>query len=344
MYFNFLDISEKKNLSINNIANNYLEYFEKFTKSYKIYLDKKNIFKIIYFLHLKKKNKKNIFHFNFLWSYKIFLIVLFFKNQNNFFFFSPHGMLLNSSIKKNSIKFIIKKIIIFFYNKIFDKNFIMIAITRYERKCIKKYFKKCKIVSIPHSVHNNVKLKDVKIDNSLIYFGRVNKHKNILTIVKSFARSKIDQKWILNLYLINDQNFYMNEIENFILSNKLKKRVFIRKPIFNVNKKFKILQKSWCSIQASSSEVLSLANLESALNELPFIYYNIGTNTFQNSKINLKLSNISEDSIKKKIELICSISKNQRISLGKYLKKKFLKNYSKKIFLKNCNNFMKPFY
>ena len=342
MYFNYVDTTEKKNFAINFVANNYIEFFKKYKKTFKISFDKYSFFQILNYLNTKIKknnNEKIIFHFNFLWNVKIFFLIILFKKDTKLIF-STHGMLSREALNSGIVKPIIKKIFIILYNLLIDKNVLFIAITKKEEIEIKRIFKGVKVTHIKNYV-NDISRINKNINNTFVYFGRVSKYKNLLTLIKSFCRSNLNHNWKFKLYLISDDKNYLKIIKKYIIQNKLSKIIYIKKPIFDELKKYKILQSSWCSIQASYSEVLSQSNLESAINGLPFICYNIGTNDFFNKSINLKLKNIEEKEIIKKIRMVSKISKKRRLLHGKWLRRVAIANYSKFSFYEDCKQLLK---
>ena len=161
--------------------------------------------------------QKYIFHVHGLWS-PIQLISLFVISFYNYpLVIHAHGMLLNEAINKNGlIKKISKKILInllkiFFFNK----KIVFISITNQELKIIKKYFYFNQHVLINNPIPFKSQKYNLKYKNYFVFFGRAHPHKNIIQIIKSYSKAKINSKFKLFLYLIPDDKNYLKKNYRF---------------------------------------------------------------------------------------------------------------------------------
>ena len=114
------------------------------------------------------------------------------------------------------------------------------------------------------------------LKKNISYFGRFSPHKNLDLIIKSFSESKLGRDWKLTIYGIDDDVSYKKIILNLIKNSKQKKRIYIKKPIFDKNKKFKKMSESFLNVLMSKSEILSLSVLEGL---------SVGTRSLVNNEI-----------------------------------------------------------
>ena len=275
-----------------------------------------------------KQNRPDLIHIHGLWR-PIHLLFVYYSNQLNIpVIIQPHGMLLDEAIKtKSKFTHFIKLFVIFIYKTLLN-NAIFIAVTEEEKKSILKYFKTNNIVIIPNPFDSTFKVqKDLK--KNISYFGRFSPHKNLDLIIESFIASEIGKNWKLIIYGIDDDAFYKNKIIKLIKKSGQKKRILIKKPIFNKSEKFKKMSENYLNVLMSKSEILSLSVLEGL---------SVGTKSLVNNEIKypsqisklLYYTKPKKNLIAKKIKKITqNFSNNHRNRSN--IKNKFKKIYNLKI-------------
>ena len=222
-----------------------------------------------------KYNKPDIVHIHGLWRPIHLIFILSSKQLGIPLIIQPHGMLLDEAIKaKSFLSYNLKLIVLFVYKFLLNKSHF-IAVTNEEKKSINKYFKNVNITVIPNPFKSPFKVEKINKPH-ISYFGRFSPHKNLDLIVNAFIKAKLNSKWKLIIYGIEDDANYKKKIQNIISESKFKKNVLIYKPIFDTNLKFKKLSESFLNILMSKSEILSLSVLESL---------SVGTKSLVNSNI-----------------------------------------------------------
>ena len=221
------------------------------------------------------KNQPDLIHIHGLWRPIHIIFIFASKHLNIPIIIQPHGMLLDEALKtKTKINYILKLIIISIY-KILLKKAVFIAVTEEEKKSIYKYFKTKNIIVIPNPFKSTFKVQK-KVKKNISYFGRFSTHKNIDLIINAFADSKLDKNWKLIIYGIDDDNNYKSRIVNLINKLNLSKKIIIKKPIFERNRKFRTMSENFLNILMSKSEILSLSVLEGL---------SVGTSSLVNNQI-----------------------------------------------------------
>ena len=257
-------------------------------------------------------SKFDIIHIHGIWAPIQILSILICNLNYKKYIIHPHGMLLQEALKSTGLlKFIYKKIFLFFFKFLITDKTLFVSITDQERDAIKKFFPKSKISKIYNPIpfkKNNLQTSAKK--KQLVYFGRIHPHKNIDLIIKAFRDANLDNEWELKIYGIHDDNKYLNLLNELIGSDT---RIKILEPIFDKEKQI-VLSESWLNVLLSKSEVLSLSILESSLYGLPSLANkNIEIKQIEDSIIS---SNTSIEGIKEKIELISNWTLEERLQKG----------------------------
>ena len=188
----------------------------------------------------------------------------------------PHGMLLKEALKSKSfLSYIIKLLTLNIIYKILLSNSYFIAVTKEEKNSIQKYFPKAEIAI----VRNPIEIKKTNIEKvykRFVYFGRFNSHKNLIEFIDAFTVAASNKKWTFEIYGIEDDENYKNQLKKLVSRAGFEKSVIFKKPEFDIKKKFKIIAESWCNVLVSKSEILSLSVLEA---------FSVGTQSIVNKKI-----------------------------------------------------------
>ncbi len=339
--FHIVEEVSKKNNSIVSVAKILLKYqINKESKIIIPYINSiskesyKNIKQIKIFKDLNKhkseiqnflvKSKPDIIHIHGLWR-PIHILFIYVSSQLNIpLIIQPHGMLLDEAIKaKSKFNYLIKLLIIKIYKQ-FLKDSIFIAVTEEEKKSILKYFKTKNIVIITNPFESTFKVQK-NLKKNISYFGRFSPHKNLDLIIKSFSESKLGRDWKLTIYGIDDDVSYKKIILNLIKNSKQKKRIFIKKPIFDKNKKFKKMSESFLNVLMSKSEILSLSVLEGL---------SVGTRSLVNNEIKYpkNISKLLYNTKPKKNLIANKFNKITKNFSNKYRERISIKNQFKKIY------------
>lgn len=156
-----------------------------------------------------------------------------------------------------------------------------------------------------------------------MYFGRIHPIKNIDLMINGFNKANLSDDWIFEIYGIQDDEKYYNEIKKLSQKNK---NIYIKDPVFGLEKE-NILKTSWSNILLSESEVLSLSVLESARLELPsLVNHEIVIDEYAKNE-GIVTKNDVED-VASNIKLISEWDISVRVKKGKKLSKFIDENYS----------------
>lgn len=306
----------------------------------KIYNISKIEFKTLFFFSNLKKiikliNQYDIIHVHGVWAPIQILSIIISNFLNKITVIQPHGMYISEALKsQSSISYLVKVILIFFKKFFFRNQNKFIAITKQEKNSILEIFPSAEVNEIANPLPFPIISINRKIlEKNFVFFGRINKIKNIHIIIDAFIEARLGSEWKLKIYGIPDDKNYKDH-----LNNKIKKleNIFLLDPVFNENKS-KILTQSWCNIILSKSEVLSLSIIESIYYELPSLV---------SSEIDLKTLGASFvitkpkiQDVAKKIKEISYWDRNKRLQVGKELKISVEKKYKPNDIIYNYNLF-----
>lgn len=311
-----------KNYSISQIVNSFLEKFNnKKIKTRILTIKKDNYFKkiikktffssFIEFL-LLEGNKLNIIHIHGIWGFFQIFILVFLRFKNFKVIIHCHGMLLLEAMKSKGTYSYYKKILFLKIFKILIRNsYLFTTATHQEKNRIKFFFPDSRIIQSYNFVEIfPKKLFKNNFKKNFIFMGRINSHKNVDVIIKSFLKANLNNEWKLFIYGIEDNLSYQNKIKKIV---KKKKNIYFLGPVFGENKK-KVLETAWCNIVFSNSEIISLSFVESCMSGLPTILSKkIYLNKIKYPKQFICNHNIEE--LKKKIIYVSRMSKKKRIKL-----------------------------
>lgn len=337
-----------KNYSISQVINCFLEKFNNKKIKTKILTIKKDqyfkkiiknsfFFTFIEFL-LLRRDKRNIIHIHGIWGFFQIFILIFLRFKNFEVIIHSHGMLLLEAMKSGSKYSYYKKILFLqFFKMLIKETYIFTSATNQELNRIKILFPNLK------TIHNYNFVKDFSkkffkknYKKNFIFMGRINSHKNIDVIIKSFIKADLNDEWKLYIYGIKDNINYENKIKKI---SKERKNIHILGPIFGQNKR-KVLETAWCNIMFSNSEIISLSFVESCMS---------GTPTILSKKIYLNkikypkqfISNHNIEELKKKIIYVSKLSKRKRSLLKYHFVKIFNKFFNNQTILKNYKKIYK---
>ena len=324
----------KKNFSISSLIlyisaylySNYNFTFEILTSSLEkdLFAEKNlNIFKFknwIDFFFKKKDLISNIsnfdvIHIHGIWAPIQFISLILCNQRKVNCIVHPHGMLLNEALKSAGIiKFILKRVSLFYLKNTIKKNIRFISITNQETEAIKKFFPKTSVIEISNPIPFEFKnISNDKKKKKMVYFGRIHPHKNVHLLIKAFLQSNLSDDWKLEIYGIRDDEKYYKYLNKLIESSD---QIEIKNPVFG-DEKQRIMREAWLNILVSKSEVLSLSILESSLHGLPsLVNSEIETKGLEDSVI---LTNLSINEVSKKINEISYWSTEERLKRGNYI-------------------------
>ena len=197
------------------------------------------------------------------------------------------------------------------------------AQTNDEIKIIKINFNN-KIFKLLHPIDYKIIKPLKKLNKKMIFFGRINKFKNIDKIIEGFLKANLTSDWKLEIYGIQEDKSYFNSLKKKYRSYK---NVILKKPIFS--KKEKFLVKKWININFSESETIGQSIIESAFYYLPsLVPKHISIEGWRSNGGVVTNHNIK--SLSKKIKEVSNWSKIERFNRGVLINRFVLKNFNSK--------------
>ena len=331
--FHYVENLVLKNFSIANIVYNlYLnskrigvkntiayvnsdQYFNKI--KFKLCIKKFHFLELFNFL---KINKVDIIHIHNIWNIYNFVLLVFSKIANIKVIISTHGTFLEPALNKKYLK---KKIYIMLIRLFMGSNCYFHAQTNDEIKIIKINFNN-KIFKLLHPIDYKIIKPLKKLNKKMIFFGRINKFKNIDKIIEGFLKANLTSDWKLEIYGIQEDKSYFNSLKKKYRSYK---NVILKKPIFS--KKEKFLVKKWININFSESETIGQSIIESAFYYLPsLVPKHISIEGWRSNGGVVTNHNIK--SLSKKIKEVSNWSKIERFNRGVLINRFVLKNFNSK--------------
>ena len=249
-----------------SLSNKFINKEISYNKNYKVYYFKifnnaksKFYFSLSFiFAYLKILNKNYVIHLHTLFQFPclfILFINLFIRKD---LIISFRGTFSPETLNKNIYRKIYKKFI-----------FVIFKLTKPEFIFNLKYFD-YKIIPNGIDLEKPILFKkkyDTKKIN-LIYFGRLDKKKNIHKIVDNIRYSK---NIYLDLYVFINDSVYFENLKKTINYNKLNKRINFKSPFQNIKYLKKIIQYYDFSVFLSDKENFCNSALESLYLGLPTI-------------------------------------------------------------------------
>jgi len=333
-------IKNLKNFTIKNFNSEFKILFQKtkknlFFKKSDIYLLKEKFILNEIFLLFKEIKSNHIIHIHGLWDLTNILSIIISINLKKKLIIHPHGMLLEQALNNSTpLKKKIKKIILFFLKFILNKNCFFIAITSDEKKSIYQIFGNVKIIKIPNVTEVKKINQNIKLEKNFVYFGRINKIKNIDLIIDVFLRSDLHDSFKLILYVINDDENLKKELK---LKAKISKKIIFKEAVYG-REKDRILQKSWVNVLLSKSEVMSYSVLEAASLQLPSIVTkNISLKNFEKNGGVVAKEQVED--IINKFRIISQWTVKERLKRGLKIRRFIINQFSKDIVFKKYSYF-----
>lgn len=261
-----------------NYKNKKIKYNNNYEVNYfKIFNNKKSKFYFslsFIFSYLKILNKKYIVHLHTLFQFPCLFILftnIIFKKE---IIISLRGTFTNETLNKNIYRKIYKNLIKILFRITKPK---IIFSSEIEFLDFKKIFNvhKHPFIIIPNGIDEEYPIffnKDFNISKiRLLYFGRLDRKKNIHKILIELAKSK---NIFLDLYVFINDNKYFNEINKIIFDHKMEKRIKFQTPFQDKNDLKNIIKKYDFSIFLSEKENFCNSALESIFFGLPTIMNN----------------------------------------------------------------------
>ena len=292
---------------------------------------------------IKKETKKNklptILVSNIHYA-NVISVIACFKLHNLKVILTERSSLSELNIFDKLSKYLKNKIIFFLAKNLYKFADLIITNSKFEKNFIKKNFKIKKIKCIyPPSIKKLRRSKNLinkkNKQKRIIYVGRLSKEKGVITILKALSEIKKKYKFIFDIYGDGDEK---TELKNYIKSNKLNKKIFLKG--FTDNKKL-IFKNADLFINASWFEGLPNALVESInYNVFPICSKSPGGNieVIKNGKLGLSFKTNDISDLKKKILLFFK----KDLKINSSVKISHLKNYteykSNLEYLKTFNN------
>ncbi len=208
----FIISSEKHNkFGISKV----IEQLKKRFKRYHEVEYSNNYFKFIF-------SKPDILHIHGCWKIRLILFFLIAKVLGVKIIISPHGMIDQNSLNQKKMK---KKIALIFYQKtIFKNSDLVIVNSKIEKKNFIKQIPGIKKIIIIHhgiDIDKNFYPKQ-NLDKNLkfVFFSKIHKSKNLITLVKLWQKSIFLKKFNLKIFGEIDDKIYFSKINELILKSK----------------------------------------------------------------------------------------------------------------------------
>jgi glycosyltransferase involved in cell wall biosynthesis len=204
-------------------------------------------------------NKYNLIHIHGCWKIHIIFYFIFSKIMNRKIIVSPHGMLDPYSLNQKKI---IKSIFWHLFQKhIFNLSDQIIVNSINEKKNILKIISHKNIIIIPHGVQFRKQKYNIKKKNKeklrFVFFSRIDRVKNLETLLKIWSNSLFLKKFDLSIYgQISDHKYFNLIKKKFLIFNNIN----YYGPLYK--NKIKVLSKHDIFIFPSKSENFGLVVLE----------------------------------------------------------------------------------
>lgn len=332
--FHYVENFDLRNFSIANIVynlylnlkkndvKNIIAYFKRdkyFNKIKNNYCVKK--FHLLELSNFLEINKIDIIHIHNIWNIYNFVLLAFSKIKNIKVIISTHGCFLEPALNTKYLK---KKIFITLIKLFISNNCYFHAQTNTEIKIIKKNFHN-KIFKLLHPIDYKIIKPLKKLSKKMIYFGRINKFKNIDKIIEAFLKANLKKsEWQLEIYGILDDKSYFDELKD---KYSIYKNVIFKNSIFS--KKERLLVKKWANINFSESETIGQSIIESAFYFLPsLVPRHISIQGWSNNGGIVTNHNIK--SLSKKIKEVSNWSEIERFNRGILINRFVSKNFNSK--------------
>jgi len=265
---------------------------------------------------------RNLFFAWFVKIYTLYLLLKFNKeydiihiHENLLYFLVPWLRLRYKVIVTvhgiKGFKFYDKKILWMFFKTALKSANKIIAVNREDEKFLGKEFGKKKVVYIPNGVDLEVykKIKTKKIENKIVFIGRIHKQKGIKYLLNAFI--EINKRYPnFKLEIIGKLNNYAYKLKN----QYNHKDIIWKGYIEDKEKIVKQLKSAFCIVLPSLWEGLPLTLLESLASSRPVIVSDIPAykSIIKNEAIFFKVKDIRD--LKNKIkELIDNKKKADKI-------------------------------
>ncbi|MBU2634009.1 MAG: glycosyltransferase family 4 protein, partial [Nanoarchaeota archaeon] len=189
------------------------------------------------------------------------------KKLNAKYFLTTHAPFVEKELRNPLLNTVVSFYDKYFARKILNSYTKVIAITKWEIPfLIKLGCKRNKILYIPNGFPQEYLKTKIKYNKTkkktIIFLGRIAPIKNLEMLIESF-KELLDKGHKLNLKLVGPiERGYELPLINLIKKLKLNGKVEFTGPIFNLNRKIKILQDSDIFVLPSKREASPLALIE----------------------------------------------------------------------------------
>ena len=236
--------------------------------------------KIVFFNNGETKKKINIYklikihdiiHFYGVWSLNHIKTVLYSIILRKKIIITPMGSFEPWSMSQKKIK---KKFAFMLYQKFLLKKVNLVHCTsKNEQDNLKKLVKNIKTILIPHaSEGTSYEKKNININKKIkkmLFFSRLHKKKGLDDLLMAWSELK-PKNWILDIIGPNSDSMSF-KLNKKIKEYKLTESIFIKEPIFDLNKKKELFIKYDFSVLPSKNENFGYSILESLRHSLPVI-------------------------------------------------------------------------
>jgi len=181
-------------------------------------------------------------------------------------FLVTHAPFLEKGLRNKFTEFIVK-----FYDFLYGKKILnsfdkVMAITKWEIPLLLKLgCEKEKIVYIPNTIPEEFfKQKKGRAERKILFFGRINRIKNLETLILACSKLKHSRNYRLDITGPADEK-YLGELKN--LARKLKVNVKFSEPIYDLRERIKKIDSCEIFVLPSKREGLPLSIVEAMARE-----------------------------------------------------------------------------
>lgn len=254
------------------------------------------------------------------------------KKKNKKIIMSPLGALEPWAMTQKRLK---KNFAFWLYQKKMLNSCDVVHVTsEIEELNVKNLGINSKTIIIPHGIDQvSIEKKKPNKIKKAIFFSRIHEKKGLLELVETWSEINI-KDWILEVYGPVSNIGYLNLIKKTIKKLGLNDRIKIFEPVYNAEKKKKILFSADCFLLPSKSENFGISIGEALAHGLP-VLTTTATPWGDIEKYNAgKIFEMNKESLKKNLSIFLSLSNNELEKMGVNGKKLIDEKYNHDLVIK----------
>jgi len=283
-------------------------------------------------LSLVSRDPKMIFHIHGLWMAPQWITAWTLKSNQKPFLLSPHNMMDEWLWCRNGPWGSLKKNL--YWNAcsdLFRAAKVVHAITPRERDRLRKFFPDSRIEVIPNvidlsSVEHGPEISDGEPEPYLLFLSRIHPGKGLELLIRAFSQARLGARWRLVIAGPMASKAYEKEIRDLVRGSGSHQQIDLIGPLFG-KEKWSLLRRAWAVVLPSSTEVISMVNLEAGACSTPSITSReTGLDDWeQGGGI---LTPLDADSLAKILHNVCNWILSERIERGRSSRRLVEQRYS----------------